>query len=193
MYTIPDSDHMSDMPNQQIIKHLDRAFTVFEAAESSFAVAPCNTTHQFLPLRHRDSTVQMLSIVNAVMKIEADRLRGKRVLFLSTRQTQIARLYDQMFSLTRAQQVLLTQPDQAKLDDLIEKANAGGTLDDLKPSLSDIVTKYNSDVVLLACTELSLFLPITTSKPIIDSLGALAEATYSVSSRETDISFYTAA
>ena len=66
VYTIPDTDHISELPNPQIVTNLRRAFEVFQCAQVSFAVMPCNTAHQFIPILGLESEVQILSITSAV-------------------------------------------------------------------------------------------------------------------------------
>ncbi len=190
LYTIPDSEHMADVPDLRIVEYLDRAFTIFEVARAAFAVAPCNTVHQFLPIRGRESRVQVLSIINAVLQYPTELLKQKRVLFLSTRQTRSAGIYKVVFAKATSTPVFLSDSDQNKLDDIIQNANSGGMLTSLSTSLSELVERYDRDAVLLACTELSLLLPLAGSHAIVDSLEALAEATYLVSSGQRNLSLY---
>ena len=183
---------MGDAPNLRILEYLERAFTVFEIARAAFVVAPCNTVHQFFPIRGRESRLRVLNIVNAVWQSYAELLKTKRVLFLSTRQTRNAGIYNVVFAESCSTPIFINETDQYKLDKIIQDANSGGMLEALSTSLSKLVERYDSEAVLLACTELSLLLPLAAGHIIVDSLEALAEATYLVSSGQRNLSFYTA-
>ena len=153
LHTIPDSEHMAGVPNRGIVEHLIRAFTIFECAEVVFAVAPCNTVHQFLPIPGRQSNVRVLSIASAVSN--ARLMEGKRVLFLSTRQTQRSGIYDRVLKESHCELVFINESDQETLDNIITQTNAGGALGFLQAGLSEVIARYATGVVLLACTELS--------------------------------------
>jgi aspartate racemase len=191
MYTIPQSDHMSGSPNQQILGSLRRAFEVFSSADVSFVVVPCNTAHQFIPLHDQESEIQVLSISSSVsesiMKLDG----GRRILYLATRQTQSSGIYDRVFDENHCKPILLGDADQDMLDDIIRQANAGGRLEHLGDDLLGIIERYPSNqTVLFACTELSLLVPFMKDFSVVDSLESLAEATYLVSSGQRDLSAY---
>lgn len=192
MYTIPNSDHMSGPPNRQILQDLRRAFEIFKLADTTFAVVPCNTVHQFIPIPGQEIDVQVLTIASAVSDSLKECFQRRRTLFLATRQTQTSGMYDCVFGQNQCESLSLKGPDQDTLDDIILKANAGGELNSLCDRLLDVVKMYPAtETVLLACTELSLLFPLITSLTVVDSLESLAEATYLVSSGQRSLSSYT--
>jgi aspartate racemase len=190
LYTVPNSDHMSETPDRGIIRDLETAFRIFEVANASFAVAPCNTVHQFLPIYEKKTDVQFLDIVNAVLKTERNLLRNKRVLFMSTRQTKVSYIYDPLFRGANCEPVFWSLKDQNYVDAIIMRLNSGGRSEGIVSRLSMITENYDTETVLLACTELSLLDWSELSRPTIGSLEALAEATYMVSSGKRPLSFY---
>lgn len=191
MYSIPDSDHVSGSPNRPIVRSLKRAFEVFKSAEVTFAVMPCNTVHQFIPIFGEDSEVQVLSIPSAVSN-SLKELSAEKTLFLATRQTQQSGIYDWVFSRNQCEPVSLEDPDQDALDDIIRLANPGGAVDSLCDRLLAIIKRYpSSKTVLFACTELSLLLPLMKNVTVVDSLESLADATYLVSSGQRELTSYT--
>lgn len=191
IYTIPKSEHLSEVPNRELVEDLNRAFKVFECAGVAFVVAPCNTVHQFIPVSSHESNIQVLNIVSTVSASLAGIAEKTRILFLATRQTQSSGIYDRIFTRFRSEPISLTNSDQETLDEIIQQANAGGPLGHLSNRLSELINKYDSpDVILLACTELSLLFPSTESCAVVDSLESLAEATYLVSSGQRDLASY---
>lgn len=188
LFTVPQSDHMSLVGSGQTAVSLARAIDVFRLAGSKFFVSPCNTVHQFLEAPSEGP--RLLSIVNAVGRKYGSRLQDKIVLILATRQTQKARIYLPVIERYGIEPVFLTESDQSTLDEVVLSVNAGGGIGRARSTLEALLRKYSADSVLAACTELSLLLPKGTASGVCDSLEALAEATYFVSSGKESVTYY---
>jgi aspartate/glutamate racemase len=188
LQTVPRSNHMAALPDRGILSSLSRSVALLEYARVSFFVSPCNTVHQFL-IHFDCGGLPLLNIVDAVRVHGMHLLSEKRVLFLSTRQTLSSNIYDLLLEQTHAEVVLLSEGDQVKLDAVIASANAGGALDSLQPEFMRVLDGYEFDTVLLACTELSLFLPME-QYVCVDSLEALAQAAFLVSSGQGTLADY---
>ena len=185
--TIPESDHMGGHAKQETIDNLFFAWELLARAKVDFVVAPCNTAHQFL--RSRSGPVRVLDIAGAVGELASCELAERRVLFLSTRQTKIAGLYDPLLARSGATPVIVSEADQVMLDQIILHVNAGESSEFASDSLSRMISSYEADVVLLACTELSL-VQLNGAMPIVGSLELLVEAAFRVASQADDLSRY---
>ena len=125
----------------------------------------------------------LLSIIPAVSKISLSTANSEPTLLLATRQTKSAKLYDPIYS----KLVHTTEEHQRELDEIIQTVNAGGNVKHQQAHLGRIIDSYPCPNALLACTELSLLMPINSNKRIVDSLESLAEAAYLVSSNQRDL------
>jgi len=185
--TIPNSDHLSRTPDHSICEALEHALSLFDTAGVAFAVAPCNTLHQFFPVS--SSTVKILHIVRA-LALETPEFLSEPTLFLSTRQTRAAGVYPLGNESLRGRVVFPSESDQRLIDRIIREVNAGKVTDTLLRLLESVVLRYQVEAVLLACTELSLLRPLDVSYRVLDSLEALASATFRVSSGDRPLSDY---
>ena len=98
--------------------------------------------------------------------------------------------YDPVLRRVGARLVSLAARDQEDLDAIILQSNGGGRLTGMRARLVRIVERYNPQVVFLACTELSLLLPMPRFHNVVDSLDALANATFKVSAGLAEPSTY---
>lgn len=191
MYTVPHSDHMSSHGDKRIVQDLRRAYFVFQEGRAAFVTAPCNTVHQYLEDDKVFKDIPILNIVAATAISGPRPTVGSEVLFLATRQTQNSGIYSRWFQSVGAVPLFPSKSDQIQLDELILSVNSGHVPRSSRWRLRQLVSRYKTRAVLIACTELSLLLPLGGEVMVIDTLESLAEATYQVSSRQKQISIFT--
>lgn len=191
MVTIPESNHMTTMVDDKLFESLSNAFEVFLFAKANFVVAPCNTIHHYLLSSQFNPSLPILSIISSVEVLYGKKINGTRMLFLSTTLTKESNIYLEFSKKYNITFVYLNSPDQKKLDEIIMEINGGEVSDSSYYNvLNYIVTSYAVEYIFLACTELSLLKYQPSNLQIIDSLTALSEATFLVSSGEDQIIKY---
>jgi aspartate racemase len=151
-----------------------------ERGASAIAI-PCNTTHVFLAELQRSCPVPILDMP----ALASDRVRrafpaARRVAVLATRGTMRAGIYRTALASAGLEPVEIDEALQEIADSVIyDRVKAGLPVEPaLYLDLLDRATAAGAEVVLLACTELSVAdRRIAHDRPTIDAMAALAEAT----------------
>ena len=139
---------------------------------------PCNAAHHYICALRERTILPFLHIADCA--IAALRTRcppGSRVAVLATRGTRHSGIYRDALQQAGYHPV---EPDEAQTAALMrciyDGAKAGNTAA-YAPLLAETVATIAADSLILACTELPLFLPWwQDSRPVIDSTDALARA-----------------
>lgn len=186
MVTIPNADHMKKKSDINLVQILNQAIEICKFAKVDFIVSPCNTIHNYFSRLNPD--IPILSIISALDVLYGHKLQNKKVLFLSTRLTKKSNIYMEFTKKNNIKFLYLDTIDQNKLDEIILEINGGVKNKIIKQKyLKMIAAKYKVNSILLACTELSQLYFNSVNLQIIDSLEALSEATYLVSSQIMEI------
>lgn len=144
-------------------------------AGANLVCLPCNTAHAGQILGQLQSLIE-LPIVDmpAAAIYAAEQLGFSRLLILGTEGTKYSQVFDQRT--TSSVCVYPSESDQQMVTNLIAKTKQGSPLLPLKSQLAKVIKSYNTDVAILACTELSLINPSQEiDSPIIDSLDELVK------------------
>jgi aspartate racemase len=190
MCSVPLSDHMSGVAEEETGRNLLEAWRTLASADVAFVVVPCNSAHRFL--RCENAPTPILDIASAVERLGGEKLRKKRVLFLGTRQTQNAGVYSDVLASTESTLAPISEREQAIVDGLIWDANGGRNLAAASFAIEELLSRRRDDVdvAMVACTELSLIPSTWGGMPSVDTLQLLAEATFRVASRIDRLSDY---
>lgn len=148
----------------------------------AFFTLPCNTAHYFYDELTEVTDVPIIHMPReAVLEIAQRYPNAKRVGLLATQGTLNDGVYDREIL---SQNYELIKPDvtiQAKTSELIYdwiKAQNKVKADLFEQIVAEMIDKYQCDVVILGCTELSLAQErCPLAYPLIDSQAVLVERT----------------
>lgn len=148
---------------------------VLENAGVGALAIPCNTAHFWHDELKAETGLPVLHIVDAVLKVIADRFPGpRRVAVLGTEATWRLRLYDKKLQASGHVPVYPEPDEQEQVQAAIRAVKAGRPMRSFP--LADTVARLEdrgADVIVLACTELPLLFEELPDH-IIDSTLALA-------------------
>ena len=148
------------------LPELKRMAVGLEKAGADFLVMPCNTAHHFHAAIAEAVAIPFLNIVDvAADHLASEYPEAKRVGFLASPAIQQTRLYHRRFDRDGLTAGKTGEPQIAEYHgaatDLFERA----------------------DIVLVACTELSILPPPPTDTlPVVDTLDLLVKATITMAS-----------
>jgi aspartate racemase len=151
-----------------------------EAAGATHIVIPCNTAHARLADIQRATTLPVLDLVGtAVEVIREEFQKDVCVGLLATEGTVITEVYQQSASGKNFSWVLPNAEEQEKITDVIRniKAGAYGDIEKNIISLAKALRGKGAQVIILGCTELSLYAEVFSSRtdlPVVDPLRIMA-------------------
>lgn len=160
------------------LPYLERSLHRLEAAGAELLLMACNAAHFYYPALRARTALPFLHIAAcAVAALAGTTPRGSRVAVLSTRGIRQAGIYRDALQQADYQVV---EPDDAQTDALMrciyDGAKAGNTAA-YAPLLAETAAAIAADSLILACTELPLFLPYwRDGRPLVDATDALARA-----------------
>lgn len=157
--------------------------------QADLGVVVCNTAHHFLPRLRELTALPLLDLVDETADFLAAEHAGRRVGVLGTTGTLASRLYHEPLARRGLRPVgLFDLADGAALqEELVMRAvygeggvKLGGDPMAVAPALrraaETLVERLGAEVLLLACTEISMVLRETelSGRPVVDSLAVLA-------------------
>lgn len=147
-----------------------------EQAGALALVMACNTAHYFAPAIRASVSVPLLHIAEeTVADIQRRFPAGARIAVLATDGTLKAGIYQHPLQAQGFQVSQLSGAQQERLMDCIYQGAKRNRLVDYRQILQELIDGLQVDGVLLACTELPLFIPLlTTEKALIDPSDILA-------------------
>ncbi|YAL82634.1 aspartate/glutamate racemase family protein [Dermacoccaceae bacterium W4C1] len=167
-----------------------------QALGVDFVVMPCNTGHWFMHAIEGSVQVPVLSIVQETVAagVAAAQAHGRppRIGVLATDGTRRSEVYSRQIQQAGGEPVLPTEADQRAVMSIIYDQVKAGLPGDPK-ALSEIAGRLldaGADVVLLACTELSVVFDehrMGQDARLVDGLDSVARATLRRAGREPRI------
>ena len=149
-----------------------------ESGGADFIVIPCNTVHLLIEEVRQATSLPVISIVDETALVL--QLNGvKRVLVVATEQTVSSNLYSKQLKSRGVEEINITQPQQAEINEIILRLVHSKQTDTDKQKLVEIIESYKTktDAIVFACSDLhSLVVPSEKAK-VFDSMQILAEAT----------------
>src|ERR1700733_271902 len=145
-----------------------------EKQGADFLTMPCNTAHYYLPRIAEAVSIPFLDMV----ALSIARLRGKRIGMLASPAVQKVGLYAARLEAAGHVAVFPDVAGEARLLDVIRAVKANALTAQHRRDYAQIAASLDVDAYLIACTELSVIGPPEgATKPIIDALDVLVEAT----------------
>jgi aspartate racemase len=168
------------------LPELKRMAVGLEKAGADFLVMPCNTAHHFHAAIAEAVAIPFLNIVDvAADHLASEYPEAKRVGFLASPAIQQTRLYHRRFDRDGLTIVYPEDARSARLLTVIRDIKAGKTgepqIAEYHGAATDLFER--ADIVLVACTELSILPPPPTDTlPVVDTLDLLVKATIAMAS-----------
>ncbi len=150
-----------------------------EAAGADFLVMPCNSLHVFIEQLRSSVCIPVLSIIEETVKF-LKRENLQRVGIVSTSATIKNKLYESAFEASAISYVTPDEYQQARMGKFILSLVMGQQKNRDREELIEIVNDFEDDTVdcvLLACTDLQLFIPQHPRLRIFDTMKIFADAT----------------
>ena len=164
--------------NPKEIRNLIRNAVIrLNNSEVDFIVIPCNSVHSLIKEIRKLSKKPILSIIEECFR-ECKEKNFKKVGLLATSATINEKLFENVFKGTGIEIVLVSKPDQIKINKIILKILHNEDNKDDKKIVSELIRKLNcsgAEAIILGCTDLSLLVPNKNfGIPILDT-GAILE------------------
>lgn len=164
----------------EFLRWLTEAIKRLEKIEVNFIVIPCNTVHIFIDKLRKITEIPIISITEETARICSNK-RFKKVGILATKLTIENQLYDKEFEKFGIKIIKISKKDQKELDNIIHKIVIGQTSEKDQKKLEGLIQELKnkgSEAIVLGCTDLQILLKKDLRIEIIDSMHALAEATF---------------
>jgi aspartate racemase len=190
IFSVPSPDLISGVANEELVFNLMAdAAKKLERDGCAFIVIACNSV-QFL-LERLQALVKIPIISIAKITTAHVKSKGyKSVGILGTYTTVNKRIYDPYLEKENIRLIKPNSEDQKVVEQVILSENAGKVSDSDKARLITVMEalqKDGAEAILLACTELPLFIKqADTSIPLIDSNELYAIETARLSSTQDD-------
>lgn len=149
------------------------------AAGATYIVLACNTAHARLKEIQQEVSVPIVDMIALTFE-DHSFSEEKRVLVLATTGTMAARVY-QSRAPSNLELVFLDESEQEHIHTFIYKTKRNGknfdAVNELRVLLREYVKKYAPEIVILGCTELSLYKDDLAALPrvIIDPIEILVK------------------
>jgi aspartate racemase len=147
-----------------------------EAAGASILAMPCNTAHAYAQKISASVSIPFLNMITLTAKrLSAMNLQHRRVGLLASRAVKIMGLYEKALA---PYDISLIYPKQEnRVMDIIMAVKKGEGTSNRKAlvQIADELKKEQIDLLLVACTELSILADSLQDVPIIDALDVLAK------------------
>jgi len=176
--------HLIDGTGPDPTPELVRIARNLQAGGATVLAMPCNTAHSYAPAIIEAVSIPLLDMVALTVKrvVECTPTGKTRVGLLASTAVHLTGVYSR--ALTERDCTLVAPRDQDEVMALIKGVKSGrvGTIE--QETLRAIAARLaaESDVIVVACTELSVLAEgMKFSVPIIDSLDVLTDAILTVS------------
>lgn len=167
-------------PEQHMIKMAHK----LESFGADLLVLPCNTAHYYLPALQRSVHIPVLNMIELTVNTLSHRFPSARCVgLLGSDAIRITGIYDNFLKKQNLRAVYPQPNEQQRLMLVIKDVKAGKTCEAVREVFEEIVsdiTTEGAEVIVIACTELSVITGGTFVLPVIDALEVLAEHTVAV-------------
>ena len=159
------------------IHKLTRGINSLEKAGAEFAVIAANTPHIVFPELIKNINIPLLHIVESTLN-QAKKLGLQKLLLLGTQSTMQSSFYQEKFNKAKLQIITPSNKEQQKIDSIIFTELAKGIIEpESKNYFLQLISRYETDSVILGCTELQMLINQGDTKiKVLDTLSLHAEA-----------------
>ncbi|HEY0105788.1 MAG TPA: amino acid racemase [Rhizomicrobium sp.] len=152
-----------------------------EAAGAGVLAIPCNTAHYYLPQIARAVRVPVLDVVAlAVGGLSSLAPKPRRVGMLASTAIRLVGLFGARLGAAGFETLFPDAERQAGLLDVIRAVKAGAVTAEHRQVYQGVarhLAGQGADAFLVACTELSLLPAPDVTRPVLDTLDILVDAT----------------
>lgn len=150
-----------------------------EKSGVDFIVMPCNSLHLFIEEIRQSVNIPVLSIVEETI----DYLKAKgyqKVGLVSTSATIKNQVYEEKLAENHIDYMAPDDLQKAQMDKIIQRLIIGQHLNNDRELIHTVISDLGNsgaDCVALACTDLQLLLPSSSTVPVFDTMKILADST----------------
>ncbi len=171
IYSLPTPFYVDrPLDHQKIKRIVSQGLAALESMGVSFIAIPCNTVHAYYDSLQKSISIPLLNIVEETLR---DVPAQSRVTVLGTKTTHASNIYQQGIQKVNSTFVF-KEEWQEQVNTLITLSKEGKNVISLWKKLLAQFKKERIEVIILACTDLSL-LPKSGFR-VIDSSEELAKA-----------------
>lgn len=165
--------------SEKMIPYLVEGAKILQKGGADFGILPCNTLHKYIGSIREAVQIPFLSIIEEVATVIKE-MRVKTVGILASQTANDSKIYEGVFQEMGVEIVYPTLQEQQDVNQLIiELLGVGKKVhhaDRLKV-LCDALAERDAQVLLFACTDLQMLIPMMTGYlPIIDTTALLTSA-----------------
>ncbi len=134
----------------------------------------CNTIHIYYDFLQSNSLGKIINLIEETVK-QVEKTDVKNILILGSHTTRETRLYDIYLEKYNIWYTRVNDKEQKQIDAVIENIMKDSVSSEDKDFISQIVKKYNTDAVLVACTELPIIFEWLVVWKKFDTLSILTQ------------------
>ena len=178
-YQIEEDLIMNNKGSERYIPFLITEAKRLEKAGANFIVMPCNSLHVFIEEIRKAVKIPVLSIIEETVKF-LKKNKFKKVGIVSTSATIQNKLYETAFEGAGITYVTPDEFQQAKMGKFILNLVNGMQNNKDREELIKIISNFKNkdiDCVVLACTDLQLFIPKHPTLKIFDTMKIFVDTT----------------
>jgi len=167
-------------PEQHMIKMARR----LESFGADILLLPCNTAHYYYPALQDSVHIPVLNMIKLTVNAVMHRFPSAHIVgLLASDAIRITGVYDNFLRKHSLRAVYPEPHEQQRLMRVIKDVKAGKAGEAVRKVFEGVVaniTAGGAEVIVIACTELSVIAGTTFVLPVIDALEVLAEHTVAV-------------
>lgn len=176
--TVPSRNEAILSRGQSPTPWLERGVQTLIRAGAEIIVVPCNTVHTYLPAVMAMKNVQFISMIDATIEALSRSTGGAKIGLLAADGAIASHLYQSALRKAGFEPVLLDEPSQQELMQVIDNVKAGRVGREERDRVLTQLTKLvaqGASTVIAGCTEISVVLSgIEPELNIIDPSQVLA-------------------
>jgi len=167
------------------VKYITSGVESLENAGAEFIVIAANSPHSVYDIVQRKTEVPMISIVEVTAE-EAKRLGMRKLLLTGIKYTMQSPFYKDVFTKHGMDVITPSEEEQGEINRIIfDELVIGIFKEETRKRLLEIINSYDTDGVILGCTELPLILnQEDTGVRLLNTLEIHARAALEFSLRE---------
>jgi aspartate racemase len=166
------------------LPHIINIARGLESFGADFLVLPCNTAHYYYPALQDSVHIPVLNMIElTVNTIIQDHPLVRKAGILASEAIRITGIYETCLQKNGLGAVYPQPHEQKRLMQVIKDVKAGKTGEGVRKVLEAVVADIaagGAEVIIIACTELSIIADDTYVLPVIDAAEVLAERAVAV-------------
>lgn len=164
-------NHSGD--RERFLELILQSAKMLENGGADFLVIPCNSAHLFIEEIGKAVNIPVVSIIDESINFISSR-KTKSVALLATPTTIKTNLFDAKL---KKKGIVMEKPDnsdQKEIGNIVNRILNNEIEDRDKKKLENIINKFSSELILLACTDLHIL--IQPNEKIFDTMEILKDS-----------------